>query len=81
MFLKTFLLFWPLRESNTSLTIIFDDEKKNEKYFEIINKSLNYSKTQITGGLNIYYNNNNNKNFSSNSFVLNWHDRFLFLLL
>ena len=57
MFLRTFLLFWPLSQSNTSLTIVFDAEKKNEMSFLSDFKMLNDSiRPKINGGLNIFFN-------------------------
>jgi hypothetical protein len=57
MFMRTFLLFWPLKESNTSLTILFDEERKNEPNFQMLQKLLNDSVApKIPGGLHVFLN-------------------------
>ena len=57
MFLKSLLLFWPLKQSNSSLTIIFDEEKRSYNGFAALYKNLNESiRPKINGGLDIYFN-------------------------
>lgn len=57
MFLRSFLLFWPLQQSNTSLTVVFDEEKRSFSGFAALHKNLNESvRAMIHGGLNIYFN-------------------------
>ena len=57
MFLRSLLLFWPMKQSNSSLTIIFDEEKRSYNGFAALYKNLNESiRPKIDGGLNIYFN-------------------------
>ena len=55
LFLRTFLFFWPLRVSNTSLMIVLNEESKTtEKYLydEIYNTVMGV-KDRIPGGVRV----------------------------
>ena len=52
-FLRTFLFFWPLQQSNTSLTVLYDEEKASWPCVRDVRSTLDGVRTEgrVTGGV------------------------------
>ncbi len=53
LFLRSFLLFWPLELSNTSLRLLFDAEHAQGAYYSEIVGTFMSAKSHISGGISI----------------------------
>jgi hypothetical protein len=79
LFLRTFLLFWPLKLSNTSLNIAIDAEVATSREANELRETLDGVRSRVPGGINItllqpsrYY----RKGYDRQQLVMFWADNF-----
>jgi hypothetical protein len=51
IFMRTFLFFWPVKLSNTSLLLVYDEEAKSSKHVIDVNSSAYALKSRVPGGI------------------------------